>query len=72
MREAAQRVGVAEPLQKAAPGSHGLLGIVVQPHMQIGVAGLKRGMDQVASDHALRVPAADFHGEVVDRVARCR
>ncbi len=72
MRRAAQGRGVAQALEEAAPRRAGLLGVIVGPRRQVGIAHLDRRMDQVAGHHRVLAAAPKPDREMVGRVARRR
>jgi hypothetical protein len=70
VHRAAQRVGVAVALEKAAAGGHTLVAVGIHPHREIGIARLQRRMNQVAGEHRLVLAAAEVLAEPTN-ATRC-
>ena len=65
MRRAAQRLGVAIALQKAAPRHGRLLRIDVEARRQLGIPQLQRRVHEIAGEHRMVLivgPAGTGHG----------
>ena len=61
MRQAHQGVLLAEPVEGRAPRHAGLLGVVIDPHAELGVFSLQRRMDHVTGDQHVRAGGTDLN-----------
>src|SRR5690349_14085565 len=68
MGGANQGRGIAKIAEQLAARLSRLLRTVVDPHAEIGVAGLQRRVDHVAGDYSLRTLFADLHRVMIDGV----